>query len=247
MDKLQTGIELYLAGDLAKAIKTFSEYIEEGGWDEASARYHIGLCYNDMNNPAKAGENFMKAAELAPERSMYHYKLGLTYFRLMALDKAAQSLQKTIELNPEHKRALFLLGQIYFRQGSMKQAESAFSEVIEKSPDFADAYYYRYLALYHMGKRGEALNCLKKALEINPDYNDARLEISKIYFEQSDYEKASENCKIIYDKGDRNFSFIKFYLAVLLKYGDEDCLNTLKTEIRTLFPNNQELENLMEQ
>ena len=127
MDKLHAGIDEYLSGDLHKAVTLLTEHIDENGYDIAAAYYHIGLCYSDLNQMTPACQNFAKAAEIAPDKSMYLYKLGLSYFRLMALDKAAAALKKTIDLNPEHQRSRFLLGQVYFQQGLMNEAEATFS------------------------------------------------------------------------------------------------------------------------
>lgn len=133
MDKLHAGIDEYLSGDLHKSIKLLNEYINEQGFDTASAYYHLGLCYSGLNQIIPACQYFEKASELAPNKSMYFYKLGLSYFRLMALDKAATALKRTIELNPEHQRSRFLLGQVYFQQGLMIEAENIFSDVLEKA------------------------------------------------------------------------------------------------------------------
>ena len=244
MDKLSTGIDLYLSGDLHNAIKVFKEHIAEKGFDIGSAYYHLGLCFSDLNMQAEAGENFIKAVEYSPEKSMYHYKLGLAYFRLMALDKAASSLEKTLQLNPEHQRSRFLLGQVYFQQGAMDKAYNIFSEVLRKSPDFADAYYFRGRSLYQQGKDVEALSDLYKALEINDEHMDALIEISKIYFQNADYEKSYTVRKKIYNKGLRSFPFMKNYLIVLKNVGKFDEFNQIKQEAAVLFPNNQELESL---
>ena len=99
MDKLHAGIDEYLSGDLHKAIKLLNEHIAENGYDTGAAYYHIGLCYSDLNQLSAACQNFARAAEISPEKSMYLYKLGLSYFRLMALEKAAAALKKTIVLN----------------------------------------------------------------------------------------------------------------------------------------------------
>ncbi len=244
IDKLQIGIDEYLSGDLNGAIKSFREYIDEGGYDIGSAYYHIGLCYSDLNQTSLACENFMKAVEISPTKSMYLYKLGLSYFRLMALDKAADSLKKTIEINKEHQRARFLLGQVYFQKGDMALAEDIFSEVLEKSPDFPEAYYYRALCKYYLSKVDNALDDLNKAVEINENYIDALFFIGRINFEKANYKEAVAVCEKVYNKGHRNFSFIKFYLSSLLKAGKTEEFNDLKIEADLLFPNNIDIENI---
>ena len=245
MDKLHNGIDEYLSGNLPKAITLLKEYINENGYDKGSAYYHLGLCFSDLNQLTPACENFAKACEISPEKSMYHYKLGLIYFRLMALDKAEDSLSKTISLNPEHQRSRFLLGRIYFQKGLMVESEKKLTEVLEKSPDFADAYYHRAMALYQLGKNQEALKDLHIAIEINPDYTDALLEASKINFEHSNFIQSAEECRAIYNKGNRSFSFIKYYLNVLSKAGIFDEFETIKSEALILFPNNQEILSLI--
>ncbi len=162
----------------------------------------------------------------------------------MALEKAAAALKKTIDLNPEHQRSRFLLGQVYFQQGLMNEAEATFSDVLAKSPDFADAFYHRALARYQLSKDNEALNDLHKSIEINPDYNEALLEAAKINFENSNFEQAALDCKKIYEKGYRNFSFIKYYLTILLKACKKDEFENLKAEASILFPNNMDIENI---
>lgn len=244
MDKLHAGIDEYLSGDLSKAVKLLQEHIQENGYDLGSAYYHLGLCYSDLNNMAKACKNFIKAVEYSPNKSMYLYKLGLAYYRLMALDKARDTLLKTINLNPEHQRSRFLLGQVYFQHGDMNDAENIFSEVLDKSPDFADAYYYRALTRYQLSKDKEALSDLHKAIEINPEYTDAILESAKIHFENGNFGDAASECKLIYNKGNRTFSFMKFYLTVLSKNSKNDELELLKAEAASLFPNNLEIDNI---
>ncbi len=241
MDKLHQGIDEYLSGDLPKAVKLLQEHIKENGYDAGAAYYHLGLCFSDLNQLTPACENFAKACELSPEKSMYLYKLGLTYFRLMALDKAEDALNRTIALNPEHQRSRFLLGQVYFQKGLMLEAEHIFTQVLEKSPDFADAYYYRALTRYQLAKNDDALIDLENAVTINPDYTDALLEASKINFEHSNFLKAAEDCKKVYSKGNRNFSFIKYYLNILLRAELIEEFDIILSEALVLFPNNQEI------
>lgn len=244
MDSLYAGIDEYLSGDLSKAIKLLNEHINNNGYDLGAAHYHLGLCYSDLNNLSEACKHFVKAVEYSPNKSMYLYKLGLCYYRLMALDKAHDILLKTININPEHQRSRFLLGQVYFQQGLMNDAENIFTDVLEKSPDFADAYYYRAITRYQLSKDKQALQDLDKAININPDYIDALLESSKINFENGNFNEAANICKVIYNKGYRNFSFIKFYLTTLSKTDREDELKLLKTEAASLFPNNLEIDNI---
>ncbi len=241
MDKLHDGIDEYLSGDLPKAVRLLQDYINENGSDIGTAHYHLGLCFSDLNQLTPACRHFVKACEYSPDKSMYLYKLGLTYFRLMALDKAEDALKKTIALNPEHQRSRFLLGQVYFQKGLMTDAENIFSQVLEKSPDFADAYYYRALTRYQLSKVQEALSDLKNAVNINSEYTDAVLESSKINFENNNYIKAAEECRYIYNKGIRNFSFMKHYLHVLLKAGLIDEFDNILSESLVLFPNNQDI------
>ena len=126
----------------------------------------------------------------------------------------------------------------------MNEAEKIFSDVLLKSPDFAEAYYHRALSRYQLSKDDEALSDLNKAIEINPDYNEALLEAAKINFEHSNFQEAAEECRKIYEKGYRNFSFIKYYLTVLSKACKKEEFDNLKAEAAALFPNNIDIENI---
>lgn len=244
MDKLHTGIDEYLSGDLSKAIRLLLEHIEDNGYDLGSAYYHLGLCFSDLNDMQKACQNYLKAVEYSPNKSMYLYKLGLAYYRLMALDKARDTLLKTISINPEHQRSRFLLGQVYFQQGNMEEAKNIFSEVLLKSPNFADAYYYRALVNYQLGFDNQSLTDLASAININPEYIDAILESAKINFEKGNFNEAAKSCRLIYNKGIRTFSFMKFYLNVLLKNNNQEEYNNIKNETSALFPNSLEIDNI---
>lgn len=244
MDKLHSGIDFYLDGNMTKAIKIIEEYVNEGGWDLASAYYHMGLCYSDLGMQPRAGECFIKATEYAPEKSIYHYKLGESYLSLMVYEKAVEELETTVKLNPEHQRAKFLLAKAYFQQGKMDQAILSFTDILNTSTEFADAYFYRGLAKYQNNQEKDAQKDILKAIEINPKYNEARFESAKIYEAQGDYKKADKDCEYIYESGYRSYAFIYFYLSVLKKLKKKKVFDSVFDEAIALFPNNQELENL---
>ena len=65
----------------------------------------------------------------------------------------------------------------------------------------------------------------------------------KVTFLQGDISN-EEDCRKIYEKGYRNFSFVKYYLTVLLKACKKEEFDNLKAEASILFPNNMDIENI---
>lgn len=245
MDKLSSGLDLYLAGDYYAAIRILTEYIDNGGISADTAYYYIGLAYSDLQKLPEAGENLSKAVNLEPNKSMYQYRLGVVYYRLMALDKAIEHLKKSIDLNPEHQRSRFILGNAYFKQGNIEKAEHTFTKIISSSPDFADAYYYRALCSFHKGEQEKALKDLKKALEINEFYTEARIKLAQILYNQNNFSQAELNCEIVFQNGIRDYVFLRFFIDVLIKNGNIEKAKIVASEALVIYPHNLDIQNLL--
>lgn len=246
MNKLHTGIELYLTGDLYAAAKALKEHIDQGGTAAGTAYYHLGMVFSDQQKLTEACEYFKKAVELEPDKSMYHYRLGIVYSRLMMLDFAIDELQRSIDLNPEHQRSRFILGTIHFQRGDMDEACNVFTALIKTSPNFADAYYHRGLAYYHMGKNEQSKADLEKAIELNPAYDEARNRLAYLYFNAGNYLQAAELCMEIYDNGARDCVFLQHLVKCLTFAGMLERAEEVAAEALILYPYNPDLQKLIE-
>jgi Flp pilus assembly protein TadD len=56
--------------------------------ENPSILYHIGVCYNRMDEPAKAIAPLKRVIELAPENGRALYFLGVAYDRAGMVDEA---------------------------------------------------------------------------------------------------------------------------------------------------------------
>lgn len=247
MEKLHQGIDLYLTGDHAMAIKILKEFIAEYPNSSSVAYYHIGLAYSDLGKLTDATEYLNKAIEIEPEKSMYHYRLGLVYSRLMILDSGIVHLNKAIELNPEHQRARYLLGTIYFKRGDIKEARDTFANLIQTSPDFAAAYYHRALCLYHLGDDDGAILDLEKAVSLNPEYSESLLKLGSILAAKKKFAKASEYYKQVFELGIRDCVFLKGYASSLIAEKKKEEAKNILNEALFLYPHNVDIMKLSDE
>jgi len=77
-DNLQTGIQLFEAGELVKANDFFEKFVDKNP-ENPEGFYYLGRISYRKNDLKEAEKNFKKAVELEPNSSLYHTWLGDTY------------------------------------------------------------------------------------------------------------------------------------------------------------------------
>ena len=80
----------------------------------------------------------------------------------------------------------------FFKMENFRKAENLFKKVIAQKKEFADVHNYMGLISHEKGRFDEAIKHFEKALKINPRYTEALLNLSILYNDMGDYDKAKK-------------------------------------------------------
>lgn len=81
-------------------------------------------------------------------------------------------------------------GRFFFKTENYHKAEEFFRKVIAKKKEFADVYNYLGLIAHEKGTYDEAIESFERALKINSRYTEALLNLSILYNDMGEYNKA---------------------------------------------------------
>lgn len=95
---LEQGMAQYKAMDYKKSLKTLSQLLV---FDQQNTYgyYYRALCYDGMNDPRKAIEDYIKVTKFMPNMDIAYYSLGLDYDTIVDYKNAKESYRKFIELS----------------------------------------------------------------------------------------------------------------------------------------------------
>lgn len=92
-------------------------------------------------------------------------------------------------------RAIVEQGKVFYLNQNYKKAEACFKKAIEGKSDFADVYNFLGLIAHDQARYVDAIRFFEKALKVNPRYTEALLNLSILYNDTGDYEKAKRLVK----------------------------------------------------
>ena len=108
----------------------------KSGDSKAIRLYNRGVTYLANRQPAKAIEDFKKAAHLEPNFIDAHIKLGDYYFENKDYSKALASYQRVVELDENYyKRVYYDIGESYFFMKKFDQANEYFEKFLAQERD----------------------------------------------------------------------------------------------------------------
>jgi Flp pilus assembly protein TadD len=84
------GMIFYRKGLYAKAVKMLQVALKYNP-DHPAILYHIGLCYNHLNQPTRAIPPLKRVTELTPDDHRAFYALGMVYDRADMREEARAS------------------------------------------------------------------------------------------------------------------------------------------------------------
>lgn len=83
-------------------------------------------------------------------------------------------------------------GKFFFKTENYRKAEELFNKVVGKKKEFADVYNYLGLIAHEKGNYDDAIAAFERALKINPHYTEALLNLSILYNDMGEYDKAKK-------------------------------------------------------
>jgi tetratricopeptide (TPR) repeat protein len=158
-EKFIHGVDaLNQADDPLQAISIFDELLRENP-GAAIAHTMLALCYQRLDDAARALDELRQAADLAPEDGRNQLYLGELYLGRGQANRAKAAFRRALELNP-------LLGDAHLRLGELAFEESDFKSAC------------RYLAAAALlSSRTTVRLKLARALQLDRDYAAADREL----------------------------------------------------------------------
>ncbi|HSR49944.1 MAG TPA: tetratricopeptide repeat protein [Acidobacteriota bacterium] len=150
--------------------------------EKLSSSFQAGLDAFAAEDFETAKEQFMEAAEAAPDEPNVWGNLGQTHARLGEYEEAAAAYQKAIELNPAEPAFHQNLGGVYSSMGEADKAKAEYEKAAEiasaTNPQAAaDSYYNMAVGFINTGQNADAAEALQKAVEFNPNHAEAHYQL----------------------------------------------------------------------
>jgi tetratricopeptide (TPR) repeat protein len=124
------------------------------------------------------------------EDAWSHYRIGEAYSAVGDEAEAAEYFLKAVEHNPEHLRFRNRLGMAYTSSGRFDEAIRMFDIVLNSNPKYEDAYNNRGFARAMHGDPSGAEDDFLMAVSLNPDAYQALANLSSLYVNTGEGEKA---------------------------------------------------------
>jgi len=119
-----------------------------------------------------------------------YYRIGEAYAAVGDEAEAAEYFFKAVEHNPEHLRFRNRLGMAYTSSGRFNEAIRMFDIVLNSNPKYEDAYNNRGFARAMHGDLSGAEDDFLMAVSLNPDAYQALANLSSLYVNTDEGEKA---------------------------------------------------------
>lgn len=212
----------------------------------------------------------MKEAELSilekevkenPKSVFAHHRLAIGYWQAGKLEEAIQAFRRLLQLDPPNFEARINFGTLLAQMGYLEDAKRQFEYALKGYPSSPEAWINLGLVDLHLGNISEAKDCYLKALEIiqklkeDPEeYAKKKVKIesaelslwvnlSTVYIEEGEFEKAVEYCQKALAK-DPNLALAYNNLAVAYHYAGkaEKAREALEKAKSLGYPVTEELE-----
>ncbi|MBV5277649.1 MAG: tetratricopeptide repeat protein [Campylobacteraceae bacterium] len=148
---------------------------------------HLGNLFTSLKLFENAQNPYLKAIEIAPEKTQAYNNIGVVYKELGENTKALSAYQKVLELNPSDPAVHNNLGNLLRNMNDMQGAIQHLERSIALNPKYVDAY-SNLGAVYKESKEYEmAVGYYYKALSMNPNHTNANFDLSLIELTKGNY------------------------------------------------------------
>ena len=151
----------------------------------------LGIGYLRQNNLDQASEKLLKAIRQDPDSAPAHNAYAILQERLKQLDLAEYHYKKAVSLDSRDSQSSNNYGAFLCRNGREAESEEYFLAALKnplyKTPEYA--YTNAALCLNKINQKNMAKEYLHKALASNNNFGVALYALSKIYFEEGQYDK----------------------------------------------------------
>ena len=135
------GVQLYLQGNYAEAVKILSLAVKDKYWKSDPALWnYLGLAYISTSDYKKAKKATQTAIDLAPENSIYHTNLSYLYLVTRDFNKALKEADRALGLDGKNVHARYIRGSAYLLTGKLDEAEKDSDLIMTTDPSDPSGY-----------------------------------------------------------------------------------------------------------
>lgn len=144
---------------------------------DSSAIYNASLCFEKVDEFAKAAEGYEKLAKVGYRGTTSAILASSAYRRAGNLDKAREVINEARKDNPSDKELLLELVNTSIDAGDAAGAEKALADAIATDPENKQLHYTIGTIYIDLKENKKAETALNKALEIDPNYVNAQYQL----------------------------------------------------------------------
>ncbi|MEN6405642.1 MAG: tetratricopeptide repeat protein [Thermoguttaceae bacterium] len=137
--------------------------------DNYFAYNHLGVAYQELKEPEKAGQNYAEAVRIAPNYDSASGNLGIYYAGAGQLERALPYLKNAARINPFVSVHHSNLGAAYLRLNRLDEAAAAFHEALRRDPENPSARVSLIQVFYRQGKIRDMLDQYREILRLRPN------------------------------------------------------------------------------
>ena len=183
------------SGDLAAAEKALRPALTVNP-NSSAAHMALGDLYLLKKDQKQAGEEFKKAAELAPVRSMERLKYAAF---MSAAGDTAETRRISTEMTtqaPDYLPGWTLLAELAFKEGKYDEALSLLENVFSREPQYIDGHRLESEVLLAKGDTKKATEVLERLDQTYPNTPLIKFELARAYLKKNNMNQA----KVVLDQ-----------------------------------------------
>jgi tetratricopeptide (TPR) repeat protein len=176
-------------GDLSAAENALRQALTN---DPKSAAPHaaLGDLYLIRKDPNQAGEEFKKAADLAPIRSTERLKYAAFKSGMGDVEEARKVSSEMTRKAPDYLPGWCLLGEVAFKDKKYDEALSLLQNVFSRDPENLDGHRLESEVLLAKGDTKKALGILERLDQTYPDSPLIKYELARAYLKNNSLNQA---------------------------------------------------------
>ncbi|MGE5424000.1 MAG: tetratricopeptide repeat protein [Syntrophothermus sp.] len=186
----------------------------------ASAYFNKANCYANLNEYKKAIETYLETAFYEDPEPLTYYYIAECFEKMEDYNAAITYYKKAISLDPDFADAWLGIGMAHDALVQYQLALTYIEKAIAISPTIPDYWFIQGDIQIKFNRINDGIKSYLKVIEMEPENSEIWLELSIVYSDLEDYDKAESTLRegIKWHESNPDFYFsIAFYLLKLGK------------------------------
>ncbi len=205
-------------------------------------RVELGLGYLQKGDIASAKRNMKRALELDPKSSEAHAGIAMVFQKDGEPDLAEEHYEKALSLAPKKTSIRDSYGEFLFQQNRFAEALTEYEKVVEDSLYEQRSRSFARIGMCYMAldKPQKAEESFLQSTKMSGDKKSAARELTKIYFNKEQYEKAKKYYDFYTKDEIKTAEDLWMGLRLERMFGNTDAAESYALALKNLYPYSQE-------